>query len=1627
MSNALFTIFVDSVLDTSKFDKGMEGSATKVESSLSRMASAAKQYLGAGGLLWSFNRANAQAMQFGQTMADVAAITELNVDKMAKSLLKLDHIFGRPAQTGYTLYETISSGIKGTEEDLLHFVEVAGKTAKVIRADTYTTSNALTTMMHAYGISARESTKLMDIMYTTVKEGKAHGDELARTLGLVVNNASESGIAIKDLFAAIATLSRTMTTSNAMISLNQMMNSFLGPTEEARRVAREYGIEMDVAAIKSKGFAAVMKDIHDKVGGNVEAIKSLFGNIRAARGALVLTGSQFDNFIDVLHEFDRTAGEAEVAFKTQTETTQASAERMRAAFNKLQITVGSDLEGLTKTFYKLGTVAMDGFSNAEGALGGFVNSVGGNFKSDSPLIQFLNSADKLTASWSRFFIYFTIGAKIFSRFAKAAASVEMAMKGMAQAGKINAAGAASAQGLGSDIPGAVSEKMPSPAKIQKVSVTEPVNQINLQLKELGVSLKQLATNINKIKDKAASINTTAIDIHHYIQSARGEFDLLLKNWKKIQKKMIALSKKGETASVTIQECSASVQAFLASARKLSKLLLAISTKAEEIRLSLNPANASMTKAVGAIGRVSVGASTMSGSLSVIAKSIEQTNGHFLRAISYAGSVNMGVQALEARLLTLSRALAGKASPAILKTSPASKAPTGKSSSITKTSNDAPKVPAVQQQAKSFVSTSGEKAWLALLYKGETDIAPGRIKPYPKKNIKVRNMGYEGDWMFASPAPRPRYIDRALTDGPTGLGPGTMFTRKGQSTNSISEKRIPDNDWFIRRDNDWFMRNPAKIAEEYNRPSADVIRAAMRNRRDALSAVGLSERTTFHALNRGLLLPQNAGQNGNPVLPSVSKADFAKLQKLQQQGSQYYGNLGGVFPLVPTEFPPPYNDQFSNTPGNFSSRMSGADYRNIQQMVSRAMGRGLAGLLNPALYDNTGWQKMRTPFQRRIASVVPKEDYADTGLNGGKGFIKKLSDKADKVVNMGKTAFTKIGNAFLRVAKVGMGVFGAISAIQIGWSIGTQIAEKFKFSESRLYQAIADAVVGKSPGSTRKEEEEIGVYNVTRMGASATQRIKALWEAKKIDANRYNRLMNAVYAAYATGGGEGVRKLRVLNDTLEEITEATKTATDSYSDAIKSLNKAVEAAKKAYEEQAERIRKKRESADSAEYTDEELGAIRTSLVDAGIRAVKGLTRPVRDLGIYSRMSDGSISPEDAAIAYHQRIVDADYPPRRVDADYTHDVAEILSKLSTDRKRRTEEELRKEFTRDDNFIISEEDFKKIVGILSTRIGVSDVDLAVLSGLESDVRMREANVLTGTAIEEAKKKEAQARDTMLAARSDEVLKAITEGMDSSVVEERRASLKAAETDVLKSIFDGIQAKITELGDSPEFSKLTPEEKDKAMRSLRVAGADYFKRYLTNLEATKAAQSEVFQKKIQDLQTRQAIIGYQKELGTIGASDYSRRMIIFYEAQIAALKKMRDSFKTTDNQHREYQKQILEVNIALKEHRKAVLDSGRALREGAFDSVRDMAQGGNRSTLYHAANILGIAGGPALLARLTAPTMSMQDPFTLGKAQKAQQSLAATMDSYLMSQKYEQANVGKTVTKIYDFISKNNAIVLR
>ena len=172
---------------------------------------------------------------------------------------------------------------------------------------------------------------------------------------------------------------------------------------------------------------------------------------------------------------------------------------------------------------------------------------------------------------------------------------------------------------------------------------------------------------------------------------------------------------------------------------------------------------------------------------------------------------------------------------------------------------------------------------------------------------------------------------------------------------------------------------------------------------------------------------------------------------------------------------------------------------------------------------------------------------------------------------------------------------------------------------------------------------------------------------------------------------------------------------------------------------------------------------------------------------------------------------------------------------------------------------------------------------------------------------------------------------------------------------------------------------------------------------------------------------LDYRKDIGAMGEGQHSEAVIKNYEAQIAQLNKMLPLMVKGSDAYRDTILEMYELKKAIKDQKDAYGENRRALREGAFGTISGMTQGNNRNALYHAVNILGMMSGPSNLARLTAPSLDLQDPFTLGKAQKAQQSLAATMDSYLMSQKYEQANVGKTVIKIYDFISKNNAIVLR
>ena len=350
--------------DVSPFNHAIDKMAALGEKSFQTLFGSAQTYLGVSGLIHTFKQSTNAAAEFGQAMADMSAITDLSMKQLNESIMKLPNYLGKATKVADTMYEVISSGFRNLDtSSLLRFQESVSKSAKVIRSDIYNTGNAITTLANAYKLNIDEIEKLSDWFYVTVREGKAHGDELARTLGLVISNAAESGTRIKELGAAIALLSRTQTTSQSMIGLNQAINAMIAPTLQAKAAAKKWGVDISANTLQSKGLASILTEIHNKLQGNTEAIEELFGNIRAGRAILALTGNQFNDFIAILKEYDNATGVADEAFRKQIDTLQTSLETVGVQFNKTMITIGSDLEPITRTLLTIGEAGLQGFGN----------------------------------------------------------------------------------------------------------------------------------------------------------------------------------------------------------------------------------------------------------------------------------------------------------------------------------------------------------------------------------------------------------------------------------------------------------------------------------------------------------------------------------------------------------------------------------------------------------------------------------------------------------------------------------------------------------------------------------------------------------------------------------------------------------------------------------------------------------------------------------------------------------------------------------------------------------------------------------------------------------------------------------------------------------------------------------------------------------------------------------------------------------------------------------------------------------------------------------------------------------------------------------------------------------------
>ena len=313
--------------------------------------------VGTAGLSRAFGFLVRDAAKFESAMAQVNTIAGVSTDRMALLTNQVSALAARMPKSredlGYGLYQVFSAGITDSAE-AMRVLEVSTRLAVGGVVETADAVKAVTGILNAYNLEASAAGDISDILFQTVRLGVTTIPELATTLGQVIPTAAQADVAVEELGAAIATLTKAnIPTAIAATALNSMLASLIKPGEEATRTARDLGIEWSLAAMQGMGFADFMSHVTEAADGNVEVLAKLSGSMRSARALMVLAGKGADNFEMALEGMEDRMGSTDDAAAKMSGTLENQALILK---NKAAEAWGAFAASVTKAAVALGSL-----------------------------------------------------------------------------------------------------------------------------------------------------------------------------------------------------------------------------------------------------------------------------------------------------------------------------------------------------------------------------------------------------------------------------------------------------------------------------------------------------------------------------------------------------------------------------------------------------------------------------------------------------------------------------------------------------------------------------------------------------------------------------------------------------------------------------------------------------------------------------------------------------------------------------------------------------------------------------------------------------------------------------------------------------------------------------------------------------------------------------------------------------------------------------------------------------------------------------------------------------------------------------------------------------------------------
>jgi len=284
-----------------------------------------------------------------------AAVKTLGVNakelqKQLEGVAKRSDGLASTTQLMAAAYDVASAGFSDASDNA-KILEASLKGAIGGMSDVATVSDAATSVLNSYGLSADKAAKLVDGFIQTQNDGKIIVGQYAVQIGRLAPIASAAGIGIDELNAAIATTTASgVPVESTFAGLRQGIASILKPSSEAEKLAKALGIEFNAAGLKTKGFGGVIDEIKQKTGGSTTAMTTLFGSVEAVGAILPIASGNMKTFNKNLDNQRTKSGQSAKAAETMGDTVSKSVvkitNKISSLVRKLDVALGPAINGI---------------------------------------------------------------------------------------------------------------------------------------------------------------------------------------------------------------------------------------------------------------------------------------------------------------------------------------------------------------------------------------------------------------------------------------------------------------------------------------------------------------------------------------------------------------------------------------------------------------------------------------------------------------------------------------------------------------------------------------------------------------------------------------------------------------------------------------------------------------------------------------------------------------------------------------------------------------------------------------------------------------------------------------------------------------------------------------------------------------------------------------------------------------------------------------------------------------------------------------------------------------------------------------------------------------------------------